>query len=324
MTATTTNVAIGIHGGCGVMPHGERSTADWASARQDLVLALQAGWALLVRGASAVDAVEAAVVVMENSPHFNAGYGAALNCNGHVALDASIMDGSTLGCGAVSAAERCQNPVRLARRLMDAGDVVMLTGPAADRYAQGAGLDVMEPAHFVTDRQRQALARMKGLSTKGLARVASESEKHGTVGAVAMDRDGHLAAATSTGGYTNKPEGRVGDSPIIGAGTYARNGACAVSGTGAGEMFIRRVVGHDVASRMAYLGESLGAAAEAVLGNLTADKVGAGLVAIDCSGTVIAPYNTAGMYRGWVTTDGNVHVATHDEVFFVATWDRAG
>ena len=323
MNIQLSNIAIGIHGGCGVMPRGERTEAQWAAARDDLVAALQAGWAMLVNGARAVDAVEAAVVVMENSPHFNAGHGAALNSEGNAALDAAIMDGATLGCGAVSAAERCRNPVKLARRLMDAGEAVMLTGPAADRYAQGAGLEVVEPAYFITDRQRQALARMKELSTNELAGLASESEKHGTVGAVALDREGHLAAATSTGGYTNKPVGRVGDLPIIGSGTYARDGACAVSGTGAGEMFIRRVVGHDIASRMAYLGETLATAAtKVVLGDLSGDKVGAGLVAIDSAGAVVAPYNTPGMYRGWVTTEGAVHVATHDEVLLVATWER--
>jgi beta-aspartyl-peptidase (threonine type) len=311
-------IALGIHGGCGVMARADLSDAHWAAARADLAESLRAGWHVLHAGGSAVAAVEAAVVVMEESPHFNAGYGAALNTNGVAALDASIMDGATLGAGAVCAVSRARNPVKLARTLMEAKGTVMLTGPGADLYAETHGLEVVEPSFFVTDRQRQALARMKDLERTGT--TATEGEKHGTVGAVALDRNGHLAAATSTGGYTNKPAGRVGDSPIIGAGTYARDGTCAVSGTGAGEYFIRHVAGHEIASRMAYLGEDLATAThKVVMEDLHSHGIGAGLVAIDGTGRVVVPYNTQGMYRGWVTTEGVVHVATHDEVFVVET-----
>ena len=311
-------IAIGIHGGCGVMARSDLDEAAWADARADLARALRAGWGVLTAKGSAVAAVEAAVVVMEDSPHFNAGHGAALNAEGHTRLDAAIMDGATLAAGAVSAAERTRNPVRLARALMEAGESVMLTGPAADRFAEATGLPIMDPAYFITDRQRKALARMQAHRRAGTDRTASEAEKHGTVGAVALDKDGHLAAATSTGGFTDKPVGRVGDSPIIGAGTYARDGACAMSGTGAGEFFIRHVVGHEIASRMRYLGEDLATAAgHVVLEELAPHRIGAGLVAIDGSGTVVTPYNTQGMFRGWVTPAGTIHVATHEQIFDV-------
>jgi beta-aspartyl-peptidase (threonine type) len=309
-------IALGIHGGCGVMAREDLDEAGWADARADLARALRAGWAVLRAAGSAVDAVEAAVVVMEDSPHFNAGHGAALNADGQPLLDAAIMDGATLAAGAVSAVERTRNPVRLARALMEARESVMLTGRAADRFAAAQGLPVMEPGYFITEKQRKALARMKAHREAGTDRAASEAEKHGTVGAVALDGAGHLAAATSTGGFTNKPVGRVGDSPIIGAGTYARDGACAVSGTGAGEFFIRHVVGHEIASRMRYLGEDLETAAhQVVMEDLAPHRIGAGLVAIDGRGRVVTPYNTKGMFRGWVTPDGAIHVATHEEIY---------
>jgi L-asparaginase / beta-aspartyl-peptidase len=310
------SIALGIHGGCGVMPRQELSESDWAAARADLASALRAGWHVLREGGRAVAAVEASVVSMEESPYFNAGRGAALNTAGHASLDAAIMDGATLRAGAVSAVERCRNPVRLARALLDEGRTVMLTGPAADRFAETHGLEIVDPEFFIIERQRQALAAMKARRASGTSATASEAEKHGTVGAVALDSAGHLAAATSTGGFTDKPAGRVGDSPIIGAGTYARDGACAVSGTGAGEYFIRHVVGHELASRIAYLKEDLGTAAtKIIMVDLSAHGIGAGLVAIDSAGRVVTPYNTMGMYRGWVTTAGEAFVATHETVF---------
>ncbi|WP_414475204.1 isoaspartyl peptidase/L-asparaginase family protein [Microvirga sp. M2] len=310
--------AIAIHGGCGVMAKLNLTEAEWSAARADLAQALRMGWAKLVAGAGALDAVAAAVVVMEDSPHFNAGHGAALNTNGEHELDAAVMDGATLGAGAVCAARRIRNPVKAARALMERGESVLLTGSAADAFAQDQGLDIVDPHYFTTERRREALASMKAHEREGTSLSASEAEKHGTVGAVALDAAGHLAAATSTGGFTNKPAGRVGDSPIIGAGTYARDGACAVSGTGKGEYFIRHVVGHEIASRMRYLGETLKKAADkVVMEDLAPYKIGAGLVAIDAAGNIAAPYNTDGMFRGWVTIEGDLYVATHDEVFFV-------
>ncbi|WP_460447902.1 isoaspartyl peptidase/L-asparaginase family protein [Alsobacter sp. SYSU BS001988] len=308
--------AIAIHGGCGVMARLGLSEDEWRAARDDLARALRAGWARLQAGGSAVDAVEAAVTTMEDSPHFNAGHGAAFNAAGENELDAAIMDGATLGAGAVCAARRIRNPVRAARALMEGGETVMLTGDAADRFAAAAGLPVEDPAYFGTQRRRDALASMQARLRAGTAAEASEAEKHGTVGAVALDAKGHLAAATSTGGFTNKPVGRVGDSPVIGAGTYARDGVCAVSGTGKGEFFIRHVVGHEIASRMAYLGEDVETASRrVVMEDLAPHGIGAGLVAIDAQGRIAAPYNTDGMFRGWIGPDGRLSVATHDEVY---------
>jgi beta-aspartyl-peptidase (threonine type) len=307
-------LALAIHGGCGTLPKAEMTEAEWAQARSDLASALRAGWAILSKGGAAVDAVEAAVRIMEDSPHFNAGHGAAFNTEGEHELDASIMDGATLAAGAICGAKRIRNPITAAKALMLHGDPLLLAGPAADDFAEHEGVDTVANEHFSTERRRKNLASMKLREIVGTAAEASEAEKHGTVGAVACDAEGHLAAATSTGGYTNKPVGRVGDSPIIGAGTYARDGRCAVSGTGKGEYFMRYCVGHEIASLIAYKGLSLEAATDAVLAELSEHKIGAGLVAVDADGGIVAPYNTDGMYRGWVTADGLIHVATHDHV----------
>ena len=307
-------LALAIHGGCGTLPKAEMTEAEWAQARSDLASALRAGWAILSKGGASVDAVEAAVRVMEDSPHFNAGHGSAFNTEGEHELDASIMDGATLAAGAICGAKRIRNPIVAAKALMLRGDPLLLAGPAADDFAEHEGVDTVENAHFSTERRRKNLASMKLREIVGTAAEASEAEKHGTVGAVACDAQGHLAAATSTGGYTNKPVGRVGDSPIIGAGTYARDGRCAVSGTGKGEYFIRYCVGHEIASLVAYKGLSLEAATDAILAELSAHKIGAGLVAVGAGGEIVAPYKTEGMYRGWVTEDGLIHVATHEHV----------
>lgn len=307
-------IALAIHGGCGTLPKAEMTQAEWAEAKAHLAQSLRAGWAILAKGGSAVDSVAAAVVVMEDSPHFNAGYGAALNAAGEHELDASIMDGATLDAGALCAVKRVRNPVMAAKALMRRGDPLLLTGPAGDAFAQAEGLAMVENSYFSTERRRKNLASMRIRELAGTAGEASEAEKHGTVGAVARDRAGHLAAATSTGGYTNKPAGRVGDSPIIGAGTYARDGRCAVSGTGKGEFFMRYCIGHEIASLVAYAGLPLAQAADRAVAELTAHRIGAGVVAVGADGTVVAPYNSEGMYRGWVTPDGLVHVATHAEV----------
>lgn len=310
-----TKFALAIHGGCGVMAKLDLSEAEWIAARRDLGRALEAGYAVLKRGGRAIDAVQAAVVVMEDSPHFNAGHGAALNENGIHEMDASIMDGETLAAGAVCTSRHIRNPVVAARAVLEHGDAVLLAGSAADRFAETKGLAVEEQAYFTTERRKQALAAMKAHVAAGTQVAASKSEKHGTVGAVALDQHGHLAAATSTGGYNNKPDGRVGDSPVIGAGTYARDGVCAVSGTGKGEFFIRHVVGHEIAARMAYLGEDVEtASAKVIMEDLKQHNIGAGLVTIGADGSIAAPYNTDGMFRGWVTDTGKFFVASHDEV----------
>ena len=309
--------ALAIHGGCGVMREADLTPAEWQDARDVLASVLRSGWDLLKAGGTALDVVQAAVTRLEDAPSFNAGHGAALNAAGEHELDASIMDGATLGAGAVAGVRRIRNPVGAARLLLDEGDAVLLIGAAADRFAERRGLATVEQSYFTTERSRQALQERQLHQRVG---ATSETGKHGTVGAVALDRAGHLVAATSTGGYPNKPEGRVGDSPIIGAGTYARDGVCAVSGTGQGEFFIRHVLGHEIASRMAYLGESLAAAADrVVLHDLRPHRIEAGAIALDAGGAVAAPFNTGGMFRGWVTPEGGLFVASHAEVFGLGT-----
>jgi L-asparaginase / beta-aspartyl-peptidase len=312
-------LAIGIHGGCGTLDPSLMSDAEWAEARAHLADALRSGWSVLAVGGSSVDAVQAAVVVLEDSWHFNAGYGAALNAAGEHELDASIMDGAMLGAGAVCGVRRVRNPIKAARALMDQGASLLLAGGAADDFAAASGLDMVSNSYFTTDRRRDALAAIKAKTASGSLQTATEAEKHGTVGAVALDRGGNLAAATSTGGFNNKPVGRVGDSPIIGAGTYARNGVCAVSGTGQGEVFIKRAAAFDVAARMMYAGADLHAATDAVIETLGSHKIGAGMIVCGAHGTVLAPFNTLGMYRGWVTPAGEVTVATHRETFRVGS-----
>ncbi len=307
-------IAIAIHGGCGTLPRHEMTDAEWAEAKDHLADSLKAGWAILKAGGKALDAVEAAVVVMENSPHFNAGYGAALNTDGFHELDASIMDGRTLAAGAIAAATHTKNPIKVARAVMERSGSLLLTGPAADAFAEKSGLETVENGYFTTARRVETLARMKAREKAGTTASASEAEKHGTVGAVALDSHGDLAAATSTGGFTNKPAGRVGDSPIIGAGTYARNGVSATSCTGMGEFFIRHVAGHEVASLIRLSGLSLAEATARVIDEIAAHDIGAGLVAVGPDGAIAAPYRAEGMYRGWITTEGELAVATHAEI----------
>lgn len=309
-------IAIGIHGGCGTPDASKLTESEWAEARQQLAASLTAGWKVLAAGGHAIDAVEAAVVVMEDSPHFNAGYGAALTEAGDHELDASIMRGDTLAAGAVSAVRRIRNPILAARAVMERSDCVLLTGDGADAFAQRAGLAMVDNGYFTTERRTAALASLKKRRASGTILMASEAEQHGTVGAVALDANGNLAAATSTGGFNNKPLGRVGDSAVIGAGTYAKNGTCAVSCTGQGEIFIRHAAAYDIAARIAYAGQSLEQATNAIVHDtMVSHRIGAGLVAIDASGRVLAPFNTIGMYRGWVTPAGEMSIATHQDVY---------
>ena len=288
------------------------SEADWSESRAHMARALRAGWSVLRSGGAALDAVQAAVVVLEDSPHFNAGYGAALNDAAEHELDASIMDGATLAAGAVCGVRRIRNPVAAARAVLDTGNTVLLCGGAADDFAASQGLAMVSPDYFTTQRRVDALRVLKERSAVGGFVPSSEAEKHGTVGAVARDAQGHLAAATSTGGFNNKPRGRVGDSPIIGAGTYAKDGVCAVSCTGQGEIFIRRVAAYDLAARIMYARQAIADAAQTlVMDTLSSHGIGAGLIALGASGDPVAPFNTLGMYRGWISTDGELTVATH-------------
>lgn len=308
-------IAIGIHGGCGTLDRSLLSEDEWAQSREHIAIALRSGYEILRAGGSSIDAVEAAVMVLENSPHFNAGHGAALNADGIHELDASIMDGATLRAGAVAGTRRIRNPVLAARAVMERSSSVLFIGGAADDFAKRCGLAMVENAYFTTPRRVEALRTMKAKTAAGTSTSASEAEKHGTVGAVALDRAGNLAAATSTGGFNNKPPGRVGDSPIIGAGTYARNGAAAVSGTGQGEVFIRCAAAYDIIARMIYAGQDLHTAVQTVVHEtLSGHSIGAGFISVDANGRVHAPFNTLGMYRGWIMEDGDVVVGTHAEV----------
>ena len=296
---------IAIHGGAVTLTRRDLSASAERRYREALQAALSAGHDILRRGGSALDAATAAVVAMEDDPLFNAGRGAVYNAAGRHELDASVMDGATLAAGAVCAVRRIRNPVLAARAVMQHTPHVLLAGAGAERFARERGLAMAAPGYFGTRRRlaslRRARRRRQGEPAAGRA---TEAERHGTVGAVALDAAGNLAAATSTGGYTNKMEGRVGDSPVIGAGTYADNAACAVSGTGSGEHFMRALLAYDVAARMRYLREPLARAAERALARLTALGGSGGLIAVDRAGAVAMPFTTEGMYRASIRGSG--------------------
>jgi len=277
-----------------------------ARYRAALERALRKGHDILSRGGSSFDAAIAAVVVLENSPLFNAGRGAVFNAAGQHELDAAVMEGAERRAGAVAAVRRTKNPVLLARAVMEKTRHVLLAGREADAFARKAGLDMVEPDYFSTPARLAALEIARTQS-----RAANAADRHGTVGAVALDRHGNVAAATSTGGFTNKLPGRVGDSPVIGAGTYADNRACAVSGTGDGEYFIRAHLASNVAARMRYLREPLEKAARAALDEVAAIGGTGGLVAVDVRGNIAMPFNTEGMYRGAIRPDGSMDVAIY-------------
>jgi L-asparaginase / beta-aspartyl-peptidase len=296
---------LAIHGGAGTIRKSDIPAKAEARYRAALARALHAGFGILEDGGTSLDAVVAAVKVMEDSPLFNAGRGAVYDARGRHELDASIMDGATLRAGGVTCVRRIRNPISAARAVMEKSAHVLLAGPGAERFARRSGIEIVAPAWFDTRRRLAALQRER----RGRAR--GEDDVHGTVGAVALDRAGNLAAGTSTGGVTGKLPGRVGDSPIVGAGTYADNGACAVSGTGMGEFYIRACLAYDVAARMRYLRHPLGRAAAGALARMASLGGSGGLVAIDRRGRVAAPFNTEGMYRGWITRAGRASVAIY-------------
>lgn len=289
---------IAIHGGAGTIRKADMTAARAESYRKGLERALLSGYVILEKGGTALDAVTAAVVAMEDSPLFNAGRGAVYNADGHHELDAAVMDGKTLRAGAVACVERIRNPVLAARAVMERTRHVLLAGKGAEHFAEKQGLQLESRDYFSTPGRLAALKRKL-------------EDHHGTVGAVALDRDGNLAAATSTGGYTGKLAGRIGDSPLVGAGTYADNRACAVSGTGLGELFIRALVAYDVAARMRYRGESLAKAARAALANVARFGGDGGLVAVDRRGNVAMPFNSQGMYRACIDRRGRRTIAIY-------------
>jgi L-asparaginase / beta-aspartyl-peptidase len=303
--------SLAIHGGAGTLRPEDFPAEQAREARAHLANALAAGAAILEHDGPALLAVEAAVIVLENSPHFNSGHGAVFNHKGEIELDASIMDGRNLAAGAIAGVRRIKNPITAARMVMERSQHVFLVGDGAEAFSHTCGAEFVDPSYFHTPRRLRELKALQALEEAGNAKFgtleasdlqtanAMPDKKFGTVGAVACDRAGHLAAATSTGGLTNKRWGRVGDCPIIGAGTYADDATCAVSATGHGEYFIRACVASDIAARMRYLNVSVEEAAREVV-NGTLVKLGGkgGVIAVDAKGNITLPFNTNGMYRG--------------------------
>lgn len=295
------NYTLAIHGGAGTIAR----TMITPELQEDYLVALQqalqAGERILAANGSACDAVEAAVQSLEDCPLFNAGRGSVFNHEGKHEMDACIMDGSTREAGAVCGVYGVRNPVTLARRVMKHSGHVLLSGAGAVAYAEKEGLEMQEDSWFYNASRHAQWMAMKDQEGYSLDHSSGE-KKFGTVGAVALDRNGNLAAATSTGGMTNKRYGRIGDSPVIGAGTYANNATCAISCTGHGEYFLRSVVAYDISCLMEYKGLSLHDAASLVVMDKL-KKIGGegGLIAADSKGNLVLPYNSEGMYRGWVT-----------------------
>ncbi|MEJ1966296.1 MAG: isoaspartyl peptidase/L-asparaginase [Gammaproteobacteria bacterium] len=329
-------IAIVIHGGAGVVSRAAVTPERETQYRIALETARDAGYAVLEKGGSSLDAVTAAVHTMEDNPLFNAGIGAVLNRDGEVEMDASIMDGSTLRAGAVAGIKHVKNPIELARAVMEKSPHVMIAGEGAEEFALGQGFTLVPNSYFRTEPRMKELERVKqeartsrkpsasssyanphgaGQDTaRSVANLLSSGEAslntQGTVGAVALDRNGNLAAATSTGGMTNKLPGRIGDSPLIGAGTYANNASCAVSATGDGEYFIRAVVAHDVCALVEYKHLTLEAAAREVIHvKIEGMHATGGVIALDTAGNLVMDFNSSGMFRASRDSSGRRNVA---------------
>jgi len=310
MTHAATPVLV-IHGGAGVVRK-EMTPEKEKAVRAGLEKALQAGYSALKSGASSLDAVTRAIVVLEDDPNFNAGKGAVFNHDGRNELDASIMDGATLRAGAVANVHRIKNPIELARAVMEKSEHVMLIEEGAEKFAQSIGMHLVDPKYFYTEERWKALQQALD-EEKAKTAEPGKTPHHGTVGAVALDAQGRLAAGTSTGGMTNKRFGRVGDSPIIGAGTYA-SAKCAVSATGWGEFYIRANAAHDICARVDYAHEPIAqAAGEVVMGVVPKLGGDGGVIALDADGNFATPFNTEGMFRGWIDKSGKMHIAIFAE-----------
>jgi beta-aspartyl-peptidase (threonine type) len=305
----TRKIGLAVHGGAGTIERSKMTLEKEREYRAGLERALTAGYEILKRGGSSLDAVEAAVCVLENDPHFNAGCGSVFTSAGTNEMDASIMDGKTLNAGAVGSVMHIKNPIALARLVMEKSPHVMLDCAGAEAFAKANGIELVDPKYFFTQERWDALQKIKGAeknraSGDGKSSIITDQDRHGTVGAVALDKDGNLAAATSTGGTTNKLPGRIGDTPIIGAGTYANNQTCAVSCTGDGEYFIRAAVAHEISALTKYRGITLQEAAQAVLDAVKELGGTGGLITINRNGDIALPFNTNGMYRGYVDPNG--------------------
>jgi L-asparaginase / beta-aspartyl-peptidase len=294
--------AIVIHGGAGVLTRAQMSPEMDKEYREALTAALNTGRKILAEGGTALEAVEKTINVMEDNPLFNAGKGAVFTHDGKNELDAAIMDGSNLAAGSVACVTDIKNPITAARYVMTKSEHVMLVGAGASQFAKEQGLEIVPPSYFYTEKRYNELQEIL------------KKEKYGTVGCCALDKNGNLAAGTSTGGMTNKRFNRIGDAPIIGAGTYANNNTCAVSATGHGEFFIRWTVAHDISALMEYKGLSLKEASELVV-NVKLVKAGGngGVICVDKSGNISMPFNSEGMFRGFATSDGKEDVLIYKD-----------
>ncbi len=304
--------ALAIHGGAGVITRDQMSEAYEAEVRAVLAKALDTGEAILSAGGTCEDAVVAVISLLEDDPHFNAGKGAVFTYEGTNELDASFMRGRDLNAGAVSGVTGIKNPIKLARHVLEDSDHVMLSGKGAEAFAEEMKLETAPPSYFRTEPRYESW--QKARAEDDARPRLSEDGKFGTVGCVALDSEGHLAAGTSTGGMTLKRYGRIGDSPIIGAGNYANDASCAVSATGHGEYFIRYAVAHDISARMLYGKLSLAQAADAVIQGELKDVGGeGGVIAVDRMGNVAMPFNSEGMYRGYARPGERVVAIFGDE-----------
>ncbi|MDH4019698.1 MAG: isoaspartyl peptidase/L-asparaginase [Xanthomonadales bacterium] len=302
--------AIVIHGGAGTITRADMTGEKEAEIRAKLQESVQAGYRALMAGESSSRAVIAAINVMEDSPLFNAGNGSVFNAAGNHEMDASIMEGAGLNAGAVASVSQIKNPIDLASRVMTDSEHVMLMGDGAEEFARQQGFKMMDPASFYTDFRWQQLQRIRA---REQAKADQKDQWYSTVGAVALDMQGNLAAGTSTGGTCNKRWGRVGDSPIIGAGTYASNSSCAVSATGHGEVFIRHVAAYNICQRV-ELGTPLSEAADTVVNDILVKANGeGGVIAIDRYGNIATPFNSEGMYRASIDTGGAMDISIYRE-----------
>jgi L-asparaginase / beta-aspartyl-peptidase len=305
----TKKIGLVIHGGAGTIERSSMTPEKEREYRAGLERALNAGYEILKRGGSSLDATEAAVRVLEDDRHFNAGRGSVFTSAGTNEMDASIMDGKTLRAGAVASVKHIKNPIVLARLVMEKSPHIMLDCAGAEAFAKTNGIEFVDQKYFFTQERWDALQKVKaaekhGASGDGKSFIITDQDRHGTVGAVALDKEGNLAAATSTGGMTNKMPGRIGDTPVIGAGTYANNQSCAVSCTGDGEYFIRVAAAHEVSALMQYRGLKLQEAAQTALDTVKQLGGTGGLIAIDKNGEMTSPFNTNGMYRAYVDPNG--------------------
>jgi len=314
--------AIVIHGGAGTILKKNMTPENEAAYKLKLEEAIKVGYEILKHGGNSLDAVQKTINVLEDSPLFNAGKGAVFTNAGTNEHDASIMDGKTLNAGASAGTKTVRNPINLARAIMDNSPHVMLSGNGAEEFAKEQGIQIVDPSYFYTENRFQSLQKIKNAEQASLKFDTKQAfydpeikdSKFGTVGCVALDKQGNLAAGTSTGGMTNKRWGRIGDSPIIGAGTYANNNTCAVSSTGWGEFFIRSVVAHDISALMEYKGLTLQEAAKEVIQKKLPELGGdGGIIAVDKNGNMVMEFNTAGMYRATINDKGDLYIGIYDE-----------